>query len=234
MKDRNIYIGGAIIIALIIGIWAWNRGEVPQAQEPAEQQVTMFENVNREKLGVIFNEEEKTVLIDGTVLTQVESASGARYVNAEEGLEFWNKGVEVTFSKGETVLFQGRTVSDTQVDDLLYVFAGPTWVWQSARMSDGTVTAPRQPGKYTITFDSAEGRLIGVTDCNGFGGAYTSGAGNTLSFGPFMSTLMYCEGSQEAEFSNLVTSSYRYIFSESGDLVLILEDEAGAIIFTRQ
>lgn len=234
MKDRNIYIGGAIVIALIIGIWAWNRAEVPQVQVPAGQE-TVFENSSGEKLSVFFDNQAGTASIDGILLTQTESASGARYVNETEGLEFWNKGIEATFSKGEAILFQGRTTADAQVGDkLLYVFAGPTWVWQQTQMGDGTVTTPKKLGEYTITFDSTKGRVIGETDCNGFGGTYTSGAGNTLAFGPFMSTLMYCEGSQEAEFTDLVMNSYRYIFSESGDLVLILKDEAGAVIFKRQ
>lgn len=123
---------------------------------------------------------------------------------------------------------------EEKVDELLYVFAGPTWIWHETRMNDGRVILPNKLGMFTITFNSAEGAVVGTTDCNNFSGLYTSGAGRTLSFGPLASTRMFCEGSQEVEFAGMVAGSSRYFFSEAGDLVLVLDSEAGHVTLKRQ
>ncbi len=235
MRDKNIYIWGAIVAALAIGIWAWSGTEGGEKLEESLGQETVFENREGEKLTVSFDNQAKTALVDGLPLIQVESASGVRYVNEAEGLELWNKGIEVTLKRGETLLFQGRTTQGSMVGDpLLYVFAGPTWVWYETQYPGGASVYPQNTGKFTISFDSAKGQVSGNTDCNGFSGEYTSGAANTLSFKPFVSTLMYCEGSQEKEFIDMVMNSDRYIFSESGDLVLVVKGEAGLVILKRQ
>ena len=44
----------------------------------------------------------------------------------------------------------------------------------------------------SINFDS-EGGMSGNVGCNGFGGDYTVD-GDTITFGPVMSTLMFCDG----------------------------------------
>jgi heat shock protein HslJ len=93
-----------------------------------------------------------------------------------------------------------------------------TWVWQKTIKSDGTVITPNKPGIFTLTFGK-DGRVTGKTDCNGFGGDYQIGSDGVMSFGAFMSTQMYCEGSQESVYSQAVSqiSSYRM---QDGGLVL--------------
>ena len=108
-----------------------------------------------------------------------------------------------------------------------------TWVWQKTVMSDGSVITPKKPGVFALTLTS-DGRASGKTDCNGFGGDYKVGSDGVLTFGPFMSTLMYCEGSQEGEFNGPLSKAQRYSFDAAGNLTIGLEEGAGAVVFTRQ
>jgi len=108
---------------------------------------------------------------------------------------------------------------------------GITWIWEKTEMANGTVVTPIKLGMYSVLFEH-DGTVTGKTSCNGFGGDYTLGSGGSMSFGPFMSTLMYCEGSQEAEFSQAVTNSNRYTINAEGKLVFTIKD-GGKIILKK-
>jgi len=58
-----------------------------------------------------------------------------------------------------------------------------------------------------------DGQLSGNVGCNGFGGDY-SVDGNTITFGPIMSTLMFCEAIADQESSTLA------VFQESATFVM--------------
>lgn len=107
------------------------------------------------------------------------------------------------------------------------------WVWKETQMNNGTIVKPKKPGVFTLTF-TEQGNVSGNTDCNNFGGTYTAGANRTLSFGPFMSTLMFCEGSQEAQFSKMVSDSTSFTFNAQGDLILLIKFDSGSVIFTKK
>lgn len=87
-----------------------------------------------------------------------------------------------------------------------------TWRWIDAR---------NPAGKFTLTFGT-DGRFSAKTDCNGVGGSYTSSK-TTISFGQMMSTLMFCEGSYESEFSQALSSAETYSFTNKGELILGLK-----------
>lgn len=108
-----------------------------------------------------------------------------------------------------------------------------TWMWQKTVVGDGTVIVPKKSGVFALTL-SADGKASGKTDCNGFGGEYTVGSDGILSFGPFMSTLMYCEGSQEAQFSGPLAKANKYSFDTNGNLTIGVDGGAGSVIFTRK
>lgn len=109
---------------------------------------------------------------------------------------------------------------------------GTKWIWEKTIMNDGTIRSPRKPGVFSITF-GFDGRLSGTTDCNGFGGDYTLGSDGIISFGPFMSTMMYCEGSQESMFTKDVTESTRIMLDQNGNVVLLLNYDSGSVIFIK-
>lgn len=108
-----------------------------------------------------------------------------------------------------------------------------TWMWQKTTMKDGSVTTPKKPGVFALTF-AADGKVSGKTDCNGFGGEYRVGSDGILTFGPFMSTQMYCEGSQEAQYSAVLAKAFKYSFDAKGALTITVDGGAGTAVFTRK
>ena len=100
-------------------------------------------------------------------------------------------------------------------------------------MNDGAIIVPNKKDAFSLSF-TKDGQVSGTTDCNGFGGSYEVGADNSISFGPFMSTLMFCENSQEAVFSKNVSDSNKVFFTEEGDLVLLLPYDSGSVIFKKK
>ena len=46
-----------------------------------------------------------------------------------------------------------------------------------------------------------------------------------------MSTLMFCEGSQEEEFTHILTNTSGYLFTSRGELILELKFDSGTVTF---
>ncbi|MEK7176845.1 MAG: META domain-containing protein [Patescibacteria group bacterium] len=103
------------------------------------------------------------------------------------------------------------------------------WVWQSALYNDGREVRPKKTDIFTLSFDS-KGNFSATTDCNGVGGSYNA-SGDKLTFGNMMSTLMYCEGSQESEFTELLSNVSNYHFTSKGELILELKFDSGSVVF---
>lgn len=104
-----------------------------------------------------------------------------------------------------------------------------TWHWVEARYEDGRILTPKRVDAFTLTFN-ADGSFGITTDCNGGGGTYTNQNG-TLTLGDMMSTLMFCEGSQEGEYQQLLGGVSGYHFTEAGELVLELKSAGGTVLF---
>lgn len=103
-----------------------------------------------------------------------------------------------------------------------------TWTWVSTTYNDGKVIKPKTANKFNLTF---KGKTFSVsTDCNGIGGEFTLN-GNQITFEKMMSTLMFCEGSQESEFSKSLAEVSSYRFTSKGELVFDLKYDSGVMIF---
>jgi heat shock protein HslJ len=109
---------------------------------------------------------------------------------------------------------------------------GTTWMWEKTIMSDGTITTPKK-NVFSVSFN-ADGKLNGKTDCNGFFGNYTIGSDGSMTFGPIGSTLMYCEGSQEIDFTKHFAEVSRYTSDNDNNLTLLLKNDSGAVVFTKK
>jgi heat shock protein HslJ len=103
-----------------------------------------------------------------------------------------------------------------------------TWVWVGARYASGAEVVLRRPDAFTLTF-GGDGRFSATTDCNRMGGSYTTGDGNALTFGDVFATRMFCEGSQENEFSALLAAVVSYRFTARGQLLLGLDSDSGTV-----
>ena len=85
----------------------------------------------------------------------------------------------------------------------------------------------------SIEFNT-EGQLNGNVGCNGFGGEYTVD-GNTLTFGPIMSTLMFCEAVAEQESITLAVFQEKATFELDGNTLTITSaDGASFIVLERK
>lgn len=81
---------------------------------------------------------------------------------------------------------------------------------------------------------NAEGQLNGNVGCNGFGGEYTVD-GNTLTFGPIMATLMFCEAVAEQESITLAVFQEKATFELDGNTLTVTSaDGASFIVLERK
>jgi heat shock protein HslJ len=104
-----------------------------------------------------------------------------------------------------------------------------TWSWIRTELNDGTVVTPKDSDKFKLTFKKDK-TFSASTDCNGIGGEYGTVDGR-ITFTKMMSTLMYCEGSQESDFSKYLENTASYFFTSKGELVLELKFDSGVVIF---
>lgn len=105
-----------------------------------------------------------------------------------------------------------------------------TWVWIRAVYNDGREIKPKQADKFTLTF-KPDGTFSASTDCNGVGGNYKANKNGQMSFTNMVGTLMYCEGSEEVVFTELLRDTSMYHFTSRGELILDLKFDSGSVIF---
>ncbi len=103
------------------------------------------------------------------------------------------------------------------------------WSWVKTVYADGTTVAPKVAKKFALTLKK-DSTFSASTDCNGVGGEYTANK-NSIKFERMMSTLMFCEGSQEQEFSRMLADTKGYTFTSKGELVLTLTAPQGSVYF---
>lgn len=104
------------------------------------------------------------------------------------------------------------------------------WVWNKTTMSDGKVTTPVKSDAFVLTL-ADDGMLSSTTDCNSLRGSYEILPDNGIKISELASTLMFCEGSQEASYSAQLQQVNS--FKRSGaELWLMLPFDSGTMIFT--
>jgi heat shock protein HslJ len=99
------------------------------------------------------------------------------------------------------------------------------WHWVATVDAGGVRTEPRVANKFILTFTPLNTFSAG-TDCDGVGGEYSVVGDDTIVLEKMISTLMFCEGSQEGEFSTALGMAERYHFTSKGELVLELHSGA--------
>jgi heat shock protein HslJ len=78
--------------------------------------------------------------------------------------------------------------------------------------------------KPTLVFDTSAGKINGNSSCNNYNATFKT-EGNTISFGPIMSTKMACDGNGEATFFSTLAKVNTYSMSEN-TLTFIMGDIA--------
>ena len=98
--------------------------------------------------------------------------------------------------------------------------------WKAILVVGQPPVAGREP---TATF--AGGRIQGTTGCNQYGGDYTL-TGDSIAFGPLMSTMMGCDaaiGEVEGRFNKALSGARSASIDAEGRLVI--DGTAGAVTF---
>jgi heat shock protein HslJ len=95
---------------------------------------------------------------------------------------------------------------------------GRTWVFVDVQGSGDAAFKPEDPSTFTLSFH-ADGSVAIGTDCNTMGATFTVD-GTTLTFTDMVSTLMYCEGSRESEWSALISDTKSHEVTNRGTLDL--------------
>jgi heat shock protein HslJ len=103
------------------------------------------------------------------------------------------------------------------------------WTWVSTTYSDGGKVQPKNPSAFVLVFKDSK-TFSATTDCNGVSGGYSL-AGNKISFSNMISTLMYCDGSQETDFQKTLSAIDSYHFGPSGELIFDLKMDSGTAVF---
>ena len=106
------------------------------------------------------------------------------------------------------------------------------WQWTAlTETSPASQSVVPDPQNYTIAF-ADDNTLAIKADCNQVAGSYTlDGASLTIQLGP--ATMAFCgEQSMDRQYLGLLGQVSGAIISETGDLHLLLADNAGAMAFT--
>lgn len=130
------------------------------------------------------------------------------------------------FSDGDIILPESKKPVATTTPSVNMTLEMKKWTWVLAESVTGQLVTPKTD-VFTLTFE--DGRVSVGTDCNSMGGSYQAKDG-ALTFSDMMSTLMYCEGSQESQYALLLGEVKSYSFNDKGGLVLTLKD-GGTMLF---
>lgn len=109
-----------------------------------------------------------------------------------------------------------------------------TGEWQLVSYGDSAAPTPALPGVDTsISFE--EGHFGGTVGCNSLGGEYTL-AGDQLSIGPVISTMMFCEATsaQESAVLGILSEQELKISLTDSQLTLAAADGSSVIILARK
>ncbi len=100
------------------------------------------------------------------------------------------------------------------------------WNWISTTVA-GVKTTPKKVNTFTLSFKT-DGTFSATTDCNGVGGQYKA-TGNKIAFSNMLSTLMFCEGSQENEYRTIFENASSFVFTSRGELIFTLKNGGTAV-----
>jgi heat shock protein HslJ len=144
-------------------------------------------------------------------------------VQPSVGKSIWLKLDLKTMQLGEVVQnFEG------EADPNKMTLGMKTWNWvRTIYSNDSTVVA--KTNAFTLTL-KADKTFSAATDCNGVGGEYLVN-GNKITFTKMMSTQMFCQGSQDQDYSKMLSQVQSYLFTSKGELVLVLSHDSGSMFF---
>lgn len=140
------------------------------------------------------------------------------------------KRMYLQFNPETLQLIQVEINFEGEADPNVMTIGMQTWKWVKTTYNNDTEIAPKDPEAFTITFNSDEGTFFATTDCNAIHGGYEIDD-KKIAFKDSIATLMFCEDSQEREFSSMLNEVRSFLFTSRGELVLELKFDTGSMIF---
>lgn len=119
--------------------------------------------------------------------------------------------------------FEGEANPDVMTLDM------QSWKWIKTDYNDGTVITPHKTDAFTLSFNENNSVSI-ATDCNSMNSTYEV-SDHQITFGPIISTKMFCPDSQEQEFSMMLSEADSFLFTSKGELIFNLKSGRGSVIF---
>lgn len=159
--------------------------------------------------------------LDGKILLNVEDMGKAYIVDYE------NKKL-IYLGKPDNAFRILKNYPDQPTEELSQALSGREWKWVKTVMNNDEITLPKNSDAFTIKFE--DGNFAGTTDCNRYFGEYEK-SNDDLILGPIGSTRMFCDGSQEFEFTKSLGEVDKYLFDDKERLVLTLKFDSGSMIF---
>jgi heat shock protein HslJ len=108
--------------------------------------------------------------------------------------------------------------------------ASVTGNWKLVSHGSASNQTPAAPNVDTSIEFKSDGPMSGNVGCNSFGGDYKL-KGDTITFGPVMSTMMFCEGSvgdQETGTLAVLKDSAKFVLD--GDTLTITSADGNSVI----
>jgi heat shock protein HslJ len=104
-----------------------------------------------------------------------------------------------------------------------------TWEWTTVTYNDGKIIKPKKPKTFTLSIKT-DGTFAATTDCNRLSGKVVI-KNKSIQFSDIVSTRMFCEGSQEADFQKVLEQAVSYFFTSKGEMVFDLAYDSGSAQF---
>lgn len=119
--------------------------------------------------------------------------------------------------------FEGEANPDVMVLNM------KEWFWVKSQYNDDKIVKPNKEKTFSLKLDG--NRVSIKTDCNNMSGSYTATQDKKITIKDIASTMMYCEGSQEGEFSKMLGEVSSYMFTTKGELILLFKFDSGSMMF---
>lgn len=107
--------------------------------------------------------------------------------------------------------------------------------WRLVSYGDPASPTPSAPDVENSIVFGEDGKVNGNVGCNGFGGDYQVD-GDNITFGPIVSTLMFCEGpigEQETVLLKVFQESVSYVL-DGDTLTITSPDESAIVVLARK
>lgn len=161
---------------------------------------------------------------DVIIVNYADRKSGQSFAEQPSvGKSIWLKFDPKTMQFGEVVQnFEG------EADPKQMTLGMKRWKWVNTTYKNDKKITPIKD-RFTLTLNAGK-TFSATTDCNGVGGEYTVN-GNKITFTNMVSTLMYCEGSQEQDFTQMLGQIQDYKFTSNGELLFDLKSGVATMTF---